>query len=91
MKKSIIHVGAMMAAVLPVMASESQSETEFTDSTHYDLNPVVVTGTGVHQRLKATPVPVEVISGREIRSAGINGLHSSDFEYPAYSGGLGSH
>ncbi len=77
MKKSIIHVGAMMAAVLPVMASESQSETEFTDSTHYDLNPVVVTGTGVHQRLKATPVPVEVISGREIRSAGINGLQDA--------------
>ena len=27
-----------------------------------DLNPVVVTGTGTHQRLKNTPAPVEVVT-----------------------------
>ena len=37
----------------------------------YGLNPVVVTGTGTHQRLKDTPVPVTVISASDIRRAGI--------------------
>ena len=37
----------------------------------YGLNPVVVTGTGTHQRLKDTPAPVTVISASDIRRAGI--------------------
>ena len=36
-----------------------------------DLNPVVVTGTGTHQRLKNTPAPVEVVTANEIKKAGI--------------------
>jgi len=36
-----------------------------------DLNPVVVTGTGTHQRLKNTPAPVSVITANEIKRAGI--------------------
>lgn len=43
----------------------------------YELNPVVVTGTGVHQRLKDTPVAVEVISGEEIRNAGTTDLQEA--------------
>lgn len=35
------------------------------------LNQVVVTGTGTHHRLKNSPVPVEVISGTQLRKAGI--------------------
>ena len=37
----------------------------------YELNPVVVTGTGTHQRLKNTPAPVSVITANEIKRAGI--------------------
>ena len=37
----------------------------------YDLNPVVVTGSGHHQRLKQTATPVRVLSSREIREQGI--------------------
>mgnify|MGYP000470585503 CR=1 FL=1 len=39
-----------------------------------DLNPVVVTGTGTHQRLKNTPAPVSVITANEIKRAGILSL-----------------
>ena len=35
------------------------------------LNPVVVTGSGHHQRLKSTATPVHVLSAREIREQGI--------------------
>lgn len=36
-----------------------------------DLNPVVVTGTGHHQRLKLTATPVRVLSRQEIQEQGI--------------------
>lgn len=35
------------------------------------LNQVVITGTGTHHRLKDSPVPIEVISGSELRKAGL--------------------
>ena len=38
----------------------------------YDLNPVVVTGSGHHQRLKSTATPVHVLSAQEIREQGIS-------------------
>ena len=37
----------------------------------YNLNPIVVTGSGHHQRLKSTATPVHVISSQEIREQGI--------------------
>jgi len=37
----------------------------------YNLNPVVVTGSGHHQRLKSTSTPVSVISSQEIKEQGI--------------------
>lgn len=37
----------------------------------YDLSPVVVTGSGHHQRLKATTTPVHMLSAQEIREQGI--------------------
>ena len=37
----------------------------------HNLNPVVVTGSGHHQRLKSTATPVRVISSQEIREQGI--------------------
>ena len=38
----------------------------------YNLNPVVVTGSGHHQRLKSTATPVHVLSAQEIREQGIS-------------------
>ena len=37
----------------------------------YNLNPVVVTGSGHHQRLKSTTTPVRVLSSQEIHEQGI--------------------
>ena len=41
-------------------------------SRSYNLNPVVVTGSGHHQRLKSTATPVHVLSAQEIREQGIS-------------------
>ncbi|MBR1388456.1 MAG: TonB-dependent receptor [Prevotella sp.] len=38
----------------------------------YNLNPVVVTGSGHHQRLKSTATPVHVLSSQEIQEQGIS-------------------
>ena len=38
----------------------------------YNLNPVVVSGSGHHQRLKSTATPVHVLSAQEIREQGIS-------------------
>lgn len=40
----------------------------------YNLNPVVVTGSGHHQRLKNTTTPVHVLSAQEIHEQGITTL-----------------
>lgn len=42
-----------------------------TMSRSYTLNPVVVTGSGHHQRLKSTATPVHVLSRQEIKEQGI--------------------
>ena len=41
-------------------------------SRSYNLNPVVVTGSGHHQRLKQTATPVRVLSSQEIAEQGIS-------------------
>lgn len=38
----------------------------------YNLNPIVVTGSGHHQRLKSTATPVRMLSKREIEEQGIS-------------------
>ena len=40
----------------------------------YTLNPVVVTGSGHHQRLKSTATPMHVLSRQEIKEQGITTL-----------------
>lgn len=71
-----LTLAGMVSAAVSASASESGGYAP-EPSQHYDLNPVVVTGTGYHQRLKSTPVPVEVITVREIQAAGINGLQEA--------------
>ena len=46
-------------------------DTSMTSRT-YNLNPVVVTGSGHHQRLKSTATPVRVLSSQEISEQGIS-------------------
>ena len=48
-----------------------RSDSSMTGRT-YNLNPVVVTGSGHHQRLKSTATPVHVISSQEIKEQGIS-------------------
>ena len=74
MNKTLIM---LMAALLPGSAAFSQiHKMERADSavvSHtYNLNPVVVTGSGHHQRLKSTATPVHVLSSQEIREQGIS-------------------
>lgn len=76
-------VAGLMSATLPVVAAPSTPGITEPEAalgkpvTATELNPVVVTGTGVRQRLKDTPVPVEVISGDEIRNAGLDDLQQA--------------
>ena len=73
MNKKLI---ALLVALLSGSAAFSQihkmerSDSSTTDRT-YNLNPVVVTGSGHHQRLKSTATPVHVLSAQEIREQGI--------------------
>lgn len=46
-------------------------------ATPVNLNQVVVTGTGTHRRLKDSPVPVEVLSGSDLRQAGVNSFEDA--------------
>ncbi len=65
-----------MTASLPFSAAQAQihkmqrNDTTVVSRT-YNLNPVVVTGSGHHQRLKSTATPVHVLSSQEIREQGI--------------------
>ena len=60
-----ILVGGCMA--MSASAQEKQKDRELS----VDLNPVVITGTGTHHRLKETPAPVDVITAGDIKKAGI--------------------
>ncbi len=66
-----------MLAPVAALASPEETPVEIPDTISYTLNPLVVTGTGMHQRLKSTPVPVEVISGAELRAASLNDLQEA--------------
>ena len=63
----------MIAFLSAINASAQIHKMERRDSIDrtYNLNPVVVTGSGHHQRLKSTSTPVSVISSQEIREQGI--------------------
>ena len=65
-----------MAALLTGSAAFSQiHQTTRRDSSSvnrsYNLNPIVVTGSGHHQRLKSTATPVHVLGSQEIHEQGI--------------------
>ncbi len=59
------------SAAFPQIHKMERTDSSVVDRT-YNLNPVVVTGSGHHQRLKSTATPVHVLSSQEIREQGIS-------------------
>ena len=53
-----------------IHTTEAKGDSSMTSRT-YNLNPVVVTGSGHHQRLKSTATPVHVLGSQEIHEQGI--------------------
>lgn len=64
---------SMGSAAFPQIHKMERSDSSMMDRS-YTLNPVVVTGSGHHQRLKNTATPVHVLSSQEIREQGITTL-----------------
>ena len=74
-KKIILTAVALLtwsAAVSQIHKMERSDSSMASRS--YTLNPVVVTGSGHHQRLKSTATPVHVLSSQEIKEQGITTL-----------------
>lgn len=71
-KKIILTTMALLtwSAAFPQIHKMERSDTSMTERS-YTLNPVVVTGSGHHQRLKSTATPVHVLSNQEIKEQGI--------------------
>ena len=63
----------LLTSGIAAQAQIHKMERKDTSAVHrtYNLNPVVVTGSGHHQRLKSTATPVHVLSSQEIREQGI--------------------
>ncbi|MBR2206230.1 MAG: TonB-dependent receptor [Prevotella sp.] len=71
-RQHLLHA-LLLAGSLGVQAQIHKMErTDSSMTTRtYNLNPVVVTGSGHHQRLKSTATPVHVLSAQEIHEQGI--------------------
>ena len=72
-KQLIVLTVALLSgsAAFPQIHMMEHRDSSMTSRT-YNLNPVVVTGSGHHQRLKSTATPVHVLSSQEIREQGIS-------------------
>ena len=66
-----------IAVLLSLASSYGQIHTSSDTSSRQSLNPIVVTGSGHHQRLKKTASPVRVLSSLEIREQGITNLQDA--------------
>ena len=64
---AVLLVGSTVFSQIHKMEHKDSSAVNRT----YNLNPVVVTGSGHHQRLKSTSTPVRVLSSQEISEQGI--------------------
>ena len=74
MKRTLLFIAATLlsgsAAFAQIHQMSRKDSSEVSRS--YNLNPVVVTGSGHHQRLKQTATPVRVLSSQEIAEQGIS-------------------
>lgn len=72
-KKLIALAAALLAGSAAFSQIHKMERSDSLKESHsYSLNPVVVTGSGHHQRLKSTATPVRVLSAQEIREQGIS-------------------
>ena len=71
MNKIVLTLMIMLLSAITASAQIHKMERRDSVDRTYNLNPVVVTGSGHHQRLKSTSTPVSVISSQEIREQGI--------------------
>ena len=72
MRQHLLPVLLLCASVVCQAQIHRMTRNDSATISHsYNLNPVVVTGSGHHQRLKSTATPVHVLSAQEIR---LNGL-----------------
>ena len=67
----LIAALCMQSAAFAQIHRMERRDSSMTSRT-YNLNPVVVTGSGHHQRLKSTTTPVHVLSAQEISEQGIS-------------------
>jgi len=70
MKKLLFFV-VCMAATSATAQIYNRRDTVAMSQRTYSLNPIVVTGSGHHQRLKSAATPVRVLSAVEIREQGV--------------------
>lgn len=72
-KTKTILIICLLSACMTTQAQIHKMERKDSSMTSrtYNLNPVVVTGSGHHQRLKSTATPVHVLSSQEIHEQGI--------------------
>ena len=72
-KTKTILIICLLSACMTTQAQIHKMERNDSSMTSrtYNLNPVVVTGSGHHQRLKSTATPVHVLSSQEIHEQGI--------------------
>ena len=70
---ALLSGSAAFAQIHKTMVSTNRLERTDSSMTSrtYNLNPVVVTGSGHHQRLKSTATPVRVLSSQDIKEQGI--------------------
>ena len=71
-KLSLIMVALLTGSAAFSQIHKMEHRDSSVTSRNYSLNPVVVTGSGHHQRLKSTATPVHVLSAQEIREQGIS-------------------
>lgn len=73
MRKIIVIFAALLSgsAAFPQIHTMTRKDSSVVNRT-YNLNPVVVTGSGHHQRLKSTATPVHVLLAQEIHEQGIS-------------------
>lgn len=67
MMKQKVLLTLFFGGCMSVAAWGQTEKGDITLNKTVDLNPIVVTGTGTHERLKNTPTPVSVITSSEIK------------------------
>ena len=68
----LVSAALLFSAEADAQVHKMERRDSSVTSRSYELNPVVVTGSGHHQRLKSTATPVHVLSRQEISEQGIS-------------------